>query len=503
MTIAWGGDLLDSTQGLDILGVRGIDQAIELALVNGITTISQRARYLSILPWALGEFLVEHAREGFDWDSLMIYLRRIEFVTLAASRLDNELNGADASGALGTNLHQYLLTSLVNGESVALPDDKGGAILGTYLGPCRAIGLLLYGDETIPYRLSPRGTEIWKVRRARLQASPVLSAISTGAEFSRALAKTAISDFSLGSLSRSADEARHLHSALVTPWDPGNEVARDRVAKAYEGFNGTIVWANGMLASRPDNATGLLDCNFGNCIEGKTETESAFAWAEYEYRRRCHFALELLLSAFTISLSEFEEASIARVVSDWFNSFESSQLLSEIWPEASQARETTAIEGVTSVPRELFVNARIPVDDLRHLAPSNQAFAAVALLVALASQTRTIRRDGHFDRKHSSPGERAVRIVETAGKETFLDFMKRLVEVAALAHLQTTLRKMGAGQKCSLRFFPDGPVLRPTGIGMLPGHSNDRLTNVLRILADIGDLHRDGRRFVPNHGGAK
>ena len=88
-------------------------------------------------------------------------------------------------------------------------------------------------------------------------------------------------------------------------------------------------------------------------------------------------------------------------------------------------------------------------------------------------------------------------------RETFLDFMERLVEIAALAHLQTTLRKMGADQKCSLRFFPDGPVLRPTGIGMLPGHSNDRLTNVLRILADIGDFHRDGGRFVPNDGCAK
>ena len=173
----------------------------------------------------------------------MIYLRKIEFIILAASRLDNELNGADTSGALGTYLYQDLLASLVNGDSVTLPDDKGGAILGTYLGPCIALGLLLYGDETIPYRLTPRGTEIWKVRRTRLQASPVLSTISVGTEFSRTLAEAAISDFSLGSLSRSADEARHLHRALVTPWDPGNETARDRVAKAYEAFNRTIVWA--------------------------------------------------------------------------------------------------------------------------------------------------------------------------------------------------------------------------------------------------------------------
>ena len=258
-----------------------------------------------------------------------------------------------------------------------------------------------------------------------------------------------------------------------------------------------------MLASRPDNASGLINRNFRNCIEGKIESEIAFAWAEYEYRRRCHFALELLLSALTISLLEFEAASIARVVSNWFNFFEPSQLLNEIWPAASQAREMTAIEGVRSVPGKLFVNARMPVNDLRHLVPSNQAFAAVALLISLASQTRTVRRDGHLSHIHSNPGERAIRIIESAGEETFLDFIQSLVEVAALAHLETTLRKMGAGQKCSLRFFPDGSVLRPTGIIVLPGHSNDRLTNVLRVLADVGNLRRDGGRFVPNEGRAK
>ncbi|MDE2925585.1 MAG: hypothetical protein OXT71_04220 [Acidobacteriota bacterium] len=65
------------------MGVRRIDQDIELGLVNGITTISPRARYLSILTWSIGEFLVERAEVGFDWDRFLTYLRRIEFVTLA------------------------------------------------------------------------------------------------------------------------------------------------------------------------------------------------------------------------------------------------------------------------------------------------------------------------------------------------------------------------------------------------------------------------------------
>ena len=299
----------------------------------------------------------------------------------------------------------------------------------------------------------------------------------------------------------SGEEARLLHDALVSPWDPGNEPEQARVARAYDGINGTIAWANALLASEPDNAGGLLVRNFKNCIEARSEDRIAFTWAEYEYRRRCHFALELLLAALTTSLTEFEEASIGQIVSDWMSSFEISPLLSEVWPRASEAWGSTAIEGIASVPERLFSGERIPTGELRHLAPSNQALAAVAILAATASQTRMIRRDGHIDRKPTSPGERAVDIIEAAEEEPFSKLLERLVEFTALAHLQTTLRKMGAGQKCSLRFFPDGPLLRPTGIGMSPGQSNDRLTNVLRILTDVGELRRDNGKFVPPDGG--
>ena len=501
VAIHWGDDLLDTTQGLDVLGVRGIDQAVELTLVNGITTISQRARFLSILPWSIGEFLVEHASEGFDWDSLMVYLRRIEFVTLAATRLDNEIHEADAGGALGAYLHQDLLRKLLDNEPVSYPDDRGGAMLGVYLGPCRAIGLLIDGDEAVPYRLSPRGREIWQIRKERLQGSPVTATVSEGTFLTRELAETAIPDFSLASLSRSGEEVRLLHSALVSPWDPGNEPERARVTKAYEGINGTIAWANTLLSSEPDSSANLLVRNFENCIEGRSEDRIAFTWAEYEYRRRCHFALELLLAALTTSLTEFEEASITQIASEWFGSFEASPLLSNVWPSASEAWGSTALQGVASVPERLFASDRLPTSDLRHVASSDQVLFAIAILTATASQTRSIRRDGHLDHKPTSPGERAVDIIETAGEEPFSELVERLVELAALAHLQTTLRKMGAGQKCSLRFFPDGPLLRSTGIGMSPGHSTDRLTNVLRILTDVGKLRRDDGKFAPFGGG--
>ena len=501
MMITWGDDLLDTTRGLDILGVRGIDQAVELGLVNGVTTISQRARYFSILPWALGEYLVDHASEVFDWDSLTVYLRRVEFLTLAASRMDSELNGADASGALGTNLHQERLATLINGGTVTFPENNGGAMLGTYLAPCRTIGLLLDGNEAVPYQLSPRGKEVWEFRRDRLRASPEIEVALRGKEISRTLVEAAIPEFSLGSLVSSNGEAKLLYDALVIPWVPGTEFERKQVAEAYEALNETIAWANEMLISEPDSAAGLIVRNFKNCTRGANKDLVAFRWAEYEYRRRCHFALELLLSALTASLKRFDEATIPQIVSDWFVTFEATPALEELWPAASAAKAASALEALGTVPANLLGDAPIPAAELRQLPTNDQAFAAAAILAATAAQTKSSRDDGHFDRNSVSPGERAISIIEAAGEEPFSAFMEKLVEFTTLSHLQTTLRKMGAGQKCSLRFFPDGPLLRPTGIGMVPGHSNDRLTNVLRIFTDMGRLKRKDGKFAPANGG--
>jgi hypothetical protein len=62
-------------------------------------------------------------------------------------------------------------------------------------------------------------------------------------------------------------------------------------------------------------------------------------------------------------------------------------------------------------------------------------------------------------------------------------------------HLATTLRKMGQGQKCSLRFYPDGLLLRPTGTGARAGYSGDRLSNVLMMLSDLAFFKSEKNNF--------
>jgi hypothetical protein len=87
--------------------------------------------------------------------------------------------------------------------------------------------------------------------------------------------------------------------------------------------------------------------------------------------------------------------------------------------------------------------------------------------------------------------ERALGILqEMKGRALATVISQVVLEIVLPAHLSTTLRKMSQGQKCSLRFFPEGETLRPTGKRVNAGYSGDRLGNVLGIWGDLGMLDR-------------
>ena len=134
--VVWGDELGDETQGQDVLGVRGLDQSLESALVNGITTISLRGRYLTILPWLIGEFFSREVEQGtteFSIDRLRHFIARVEYLTLASTQLDPEQG--DGGGALGTNIFSAEMIALRSGEPCRFQSTAPARCWAPMLGP--------------------------------------------------------------------------------------------------------------------------------------------------------------------------------------------------------------------------------------------------------------------------------------------------------------------------------------------------------------------------------
>ena len=87
--------------------------------------------------------------------------------------------------------------------------------------------------------------------------------------------------------------------------------------------------------------------------------------------------------------------------------------------------------------------------------------------------------------------QKAFAVLEAErGNRLFVVLRRLLNEVVIEPHLSTTFRKMSQRSDCSLRFYPEGSLLRPTGIAAGAGFSGDRLGNVLGMWADLGILDR-------------
>ena len=222
---------------------------------------------------------------------------------------------------------------------------------------------------------------------------------------------------------------------------------------------------------------------------GKSSGAIEDAWAECEWRRRLHFAVELLLSSVADTVRSLGAATLGEVIEEWLSTAPDSALiaprLKALWPEAALAINRTSRDAVLSIPEDLLLEAA-PPRDLAALPPGARALAAFALAACLTRQSAPLRSEGIF-RDFEATGERTLECIEKAGDGPFGDTLRNLAGVAAGSHLSNTLRKMGGGQRCSLRFFPEGSRLlaldTPTGAG----RSGSRLWNVVGVLRDAGE----------------
>jgi hypothetical protein len=194
-----------------------------------------------------------------------------------------------------------------------------------------------------------------------------------------------------------------------------------------------------------------------------------------------HFSLELLLAAITKTLINVGSMSISQVISTWSSTSSASEPLSAHWHSPARVAASLVSPGQ-------FTGSLLKPDDYGG-DPQVQALRAFQIIVTQARDSQLFGRSSNKRMSSSSPAARTIEILEN-GEGTLSDVLLAICdECVAQRHIANTMRKMGNQQDCSLRFYPDGPVLVPTGIDIAPSYSGSRLQNTMRILADIKMLN--------------
>lgn len=498
METFWNSGERDKIQGLDILGLRQLDQALEGNWVAGITTISFRARYLTLLPWILAE-LYEHeltrggGRAVIDDNRLSQVLARLKFVILAATAGGTAWGeSGDTFGVLGSRLWPDQLEEFTAKGRLSLPSDHGDDVYGTYVMPCRGFGLLVdsMGGDGVPVAIGPRGGDVRRTRAALGSCDAILSLLLNGGTLTVDHLLDSGRHFSVNGLADAGQEREQLVNWMFEPYQD-----RSDVVETYNHFNATARWAAAFIRDSGLHPADLIADNFQRVVTDPSASAQPveLAWMEYELRRRVHFSCELLLADATSTLEHLTSGTVDAVARRWMTLEGCSPAVREVLGFDRPDSTMTLGLVIERVPDSAFLTGRLRVQEGRHQeAGGNQALYGLALLLSSYRCSETLRASGLLqDRGHYL--ERAFELVGEYQSKPLVDALRELtLHLAVEPHLGTTLRKIGQGQKCSLRFFPEGDVLQPTGIGVTPGFSGSRLGNVLGMLADAGFCSRLG-----------
>jgi hypothetical protein len=398
-------------------------------------------------------------------------------------------------GVIASDLHNDFVKELETKHVAKLETDEGGASLGTYVAPCRSFGILANppSDSHLPIIITSRGRKLYDVRKSALLNNPITKIILNGGKLHLEHLKEYGRYFSVNGLlcPDCKTERDLLEEYMFLPYSNS-----ENVLIVYDRFRATVQWAFQSL--KPNEAgytTDLIaECYRSSCKNKSTLRPVAVAWTEYELRRRCHFAFELFLKALANMLNLLGGANLGECINSYVQEFKTSEGLKEII-DINKPFSKQLSDFRKAIKPNAFLDSPVDRGSIQNCCAGAMALYALCILLSCEKHTKTLRSESKLtDRSEESNGlmELSFKILSESKDLLVRDVVANLtLQTAIEPHLFTTWRKMRQKQKCSLRFYPEGNILRPIEQKTKAGYSGPRLGNVLGMMADIGLTNRE------------
>jgi len=502
MRIQWNSGDDQKIQGLDILGVRNLDQNIERNWVAGITTISNRARYLSLLTWVIGfyhESLVtdEHGELDVEayWPDLTKYLARLEFLTLLCTRSGSSWGESGlTTGMIGPDVHADAINQYLKDSVTTVSEGKEHNLYGTYIGPSRFFGLLdttNVGGQAIVV-LSPRGQELFSAMHEDLKTLRLTDLIFQGGDVDKVTIEEEGRNFSINAMGGAVQEQRLMQRFFMDPFIDSPVVERN-----YQRFGQTFTWVVDALtkdsSSSPDK---MILNNYVKCVDSSDlNSDVQLGWFDYELHRIVHYSMESLLSAFTSELANLDGGSLNDVLAEWMAHTSYSENVGRLSNDFNGLWQMSFSDVVDKAEKGDVVYMLYASHKAMDYVPAERMLFGFYFMLHAWTKSQSIREKELID-NYDNALEAIFGIFDDSADTVFVDVLRKVIsEIVIDGHLRTSLRKIANGGDCSLRFYPEGEQYFPTNTSTYAGSSNTRLGNVIRMFVDIGLLEtsEDGK----------